>query len=378
MTQSPLIGSVEVVEHVDLPLSVVDAWRALAESRENLFVSPEWCAAWAAARPDERPLILVWREKDVLRGVLPLVQTKRGPLRILRFPGARRGDWFSPACRVEDEPRMGVACTKALLHLRSCWHVVALDRLDRDTAWPAALIPDGARSRLATRTARFAVLPYVRFGAGGWSEYLAGRSRNLRSQLGRRRRRLERKHALAFRLTRRLDELEEDMAWLRRLHDRRWEAKRGSSLTPDAWDAHGRFAHTALERGWLRLWNVEADGRRAASWYGWRVGDRYCYSVSGFDPGYADRTLGLVVLAHTMEQAAAEGAKVYDLMWGDEPYKRRFETGRRHAASYTVVRRRHPASGLAASAVWTTSQAGRVKTRLVRPARELFRALVWR
>ena len=34
-----------------------------------------------------------------------------------------------------------------------------------------------------------------------------------------------------------------------------------------------------------------------------------------------------------LEQAAAEGAPIYDLMWGDEGYKTRFETGRREAGA---------------------------------------------
>ena len=57
---------------------------------------------------------------------------------------------------------------------------------------------------------------------------------------------------------------------------------------------------------------------------------------------YEPLALGTVLLAHTIEQAAAEGAAVYDLMWGDEGYKRRFETGRRDAASWVLGRRRHP------------------------------------
>lgn len=50
----------------------------------------------------------------------------------------------------------------------------------------------------------------------------------------------------------------------------------------------------------------------------------------------------MVLLAHPIEQAASEGVAVYDLMWGDESYKGRFETGRRQVATWLLSRRGHP------------------------------------
>jgi CelD/BcsL family acetyltransferase involved in cellulose biosynthesis len=104
-----------------------------------------------------------------------------------------------------------------------------------------------------------------------------------------------------------------------------------------------------LELGWLRLWIAEADGAPRAAWYGWRIGGRYCYSLSGLGKDYERLSLGTVLLAHTIEQAAAEGALIYDLMWGEEDYKQRFETGRRDTATWVLGRRGHPVQ-LAAAA----------------------------
>jgi CelD/BcsL family acetyltransferase involved in cellulose biosynthesis len=42
------------------------------------------------------------------------------------------------------------------------------------------------------------------------------------------------------------------------------------------------------------------------------------------------------MLAHTIERAAAEGAAIYDLLWGDEAYKERFQTGVREAGTWFV------------------------------------------
>src|SRR5690242_12626942 len=81
---------------------LVDAWRALAELRANPFLTPEWYRAWLDAYAEEEPFAIAWRVDDEVRGVLPLVAVRSGAARVLRFAGARRGDWFTPACAAAD------------------------------------------------------------------------------------------------------------------------------------------------------------------------------------------------------------------------------------------------------------------------------------
>lgn len=334
-----------------LDAATVEAWRDLAVALENPFLTPEWCSAWLRTHPEESPFLLLWRPRGELRGVLPLVAVRRRGVLLLRFAGARRGDWLGPACRPEDEVAMAAACAELLSAERRRWHLLRLDRLDRASAWPQALWTAGTGGSIAAaRPRRTDVLPFVELGEGGWEGYLAGRSRNFRSQLGRRRRKLEREHGLRFRMTEDPGRLEADFETFFALHEERWRGRGGSSSgTSDAKALQAGFAAAALERGWLRLWIAEADDEPAAAWYGWRIGDRYCYALSGLSERFEPLGLGTVLLAHTIESAAAEGATVYDLMWGDEGYKRRFETGRREAATWVLGRRRHPA-GLAAAA----------------------------
>jgi CelD/BcsL family acetyltransferase involved in cellulose biosynthesis len=148
------------------------------------------------------------------------------------------------------------------------------------------------------------------------------------------------------------ERLDADLDVFFRLHDARWSRRGGSSSADPATRAHIRgFARSALERGWLRLWVAEADGRPTAAWYGWRVGARYCYALAGLDEAFESLGLGTVMLGHTIEAAAAEGASIYDFMWGDEEYKRRFETGRRCASTWLFGKPRDPVRWIAASGV---------------------------
>lgn len=326
--------------------ALLDDWRRFAELRGNPFSTPEWFASWLAVHPAEEPFAIAWRRDGELRGVLPLVRSGRRPLRTLRPAGARRADWFTPACAAEEESEMAAACADLLREERRSWELLRLDRVDDSSVWPQALwAAEG--SRLAPATPRRAdVLPCIRFEEGGYEAYLATRSRNFRSQMGRRRRKLEREHGLEFRQTTGPDSLEGDMDAFFRLHEERWRDRGGSSSGEEAVQRfHRRFAAAALKRGWLRLWTAWVDGQPGAAWYGWRIGDRYCYALSGLAKRYEPLALGSVLLAQTIESAAAEGASVYDMMWGDEGYKRRFETDRRTASTW-VVGRRGTAPGL--------------------------------
>jgi CelD/BcsL family acetyltransferase involved in cellulose biosynthesis len=346
-----------------LEAATVAAWRELAVLRENPFLTPEWCAAWLDSHPEERPFLVLWRRGGELRGVLPLVLGGGQP-RLLRFAGARRGDWFTPACRIEDEAAMAAECAELLGRERGRWRLLRLDRVDAASAWPAALWGDGAAKIAPARPRRSDVLPFIAFEDGGYEAYLAGRSRNFRSQLGRRRRKLEAEHGLGFRLTEEPARLEEDFATFLRLHEERWRERGGSSSgTEEAKRFQLAFAEAALRQGWLRLWIAEADGEPAAAWYGWRIGGRYCYALSGLSERFEPLGLGTVLLAHTIERAAAEGASVYDLMWGDESYKGRFETGRRQAATWVLGRRRHPLQLAAAARTALEGKARQVRGR---------------
>jgi CelD/BcsL family acetyltransferase involved in cellulose biosynthesis len=323
------VGHIEIVDRLEESEGFRDAWQSLAVERENPFLSPQWYDAWHD-RDRERPRLLVWRRQPggAVAGVLPLVLERRGGLRALRFAGARRGDWFGLACAVGDEPAMARACEDALTGRDADWDTITLPRMI------CASGEDGG-GRLLRSTGTVDVLPYLDL-SDGYDGWLATRSRNFRSQLGRRRRRADRDHALAFRVTGPDDDLTARMEELFGLHDARRTAAGGEGLLPrSAKDAHIRFARLARAEGWLRLYAMDLDGETVAAWYGWTVGRRCCYAMSGFDPASERAAVGTLMLAHTIESAAAEGALVYDMLWGDEDYKSRFETGRRSA--HTLV-----------------------------------------
>ncbi len=103
---------------------------------------------------------------------------------------------------------------------------------------------------------------------------------------------------------------------------------------------------------------MEVDGDSVAAWYGWRLGERYSYYLAGFEPRWADASVGLLLLAHTVHEAIDEGASEYDLLLGEEAYKQRFATAARPVETVILARSFHPMRLLAGAeaALWRAHQ----------------------
>lgn len=327
---------------------IEDDWRRLAEQRGNAFVTPEWFHAWLAHQggPPACFAVVARDEEGAFAGILPLVRSGR-LLRKLRFAGSRYADLIELVAAPDQERRAAAAVARALLSEQSSWHVLGLRHVDPAADWLEAF--RGAADGVTFAVDRDDVLPAIELG-GSWQAYLGTRSANLRSQLGRRRRTLERDHNARFRLVSDEAEVDSAMATLFRLHTARRATRGGSSLaSADVQAAHTTFARSAAARGWLRLWLLEVDGAAVAAWYGWRLGSTTSYYSAGFDPAWAGSGVGLVLLARTIEHSAEEGCASYDLLLGNEPYKHRFATSERIVRRLVATSSHHPARAAVAA-----------------------------
>lgn len=155
-----------------------------------------------------------------------------------------------------------------------------------------------------------------------WEGFLSRASRNLRQQVRRRERNVERAHQLRYRLADDQDRLDYDMDLLFSLHAARWGAVNRGFQTVHAF--HREFATLAFNRGWLRLWFLELDGAPAAAWYGFRFGTVESYYQAGRDLRYEHLSIGSVLLAHSIREALNDGMHEYRFLRGREDYKYRF------------------------------------------------------
>jgi CelD/BcsL family acetyltransferase involved in cellulose biosynthesis len=320
---------------LDPDAGIVGAWRALAVSTRNAFVSPEWFAAWTRhhGAGAEVRVVVVRGDADEIVGVLPV--SLRG--RALRVAGSELADHAELLARPSDQVAVARAAGAALAAAYPNAHLRLL-RVDQGAPWVEAL-GSGWAARLTRARFREDVLPHLPL-PGSWDEFLAGRSRNFRNQVGRKERNLVKHHGAVFRRTEDPADLDADMKRFFALHEGRWSGDDATSslLAPRVQLMHTDFATAALDRGWLRLWFLEAGGQEVATIYGWTVGGRACYFNAGWDPRWSGESVGLVLLAHAVRSAIEEGASDYDFLLGDEQYKYRFATEERAVESLQLAR----------------------------------------
>ena len=324
--------------------SVEEDWRRLAVARGNAFVTPEWFRCWWRHYGGEAtPFVTVDRgEGNGVRGLMPLLLPASGRPRVCRLAGANLGDHFHPVALPEDEVGVATAAGEALADAEAPWSVIGLDHVELERPWLTALT-DATGVRTSSFVRAPAPLPRIDLTQhADWDAYLGSRSSNLRQQVRRFERRLAKDHEVNLRRTETPEQLSADLDVLFDLHDRRFEGQTSlSSETARAF--HAEFAAAALERGWLRLWLLEVDGEPIAAWYGWRLGGRYAYYNSGFDPERSDLRPGLILIAGIIRAALEEGADEFDFLLGDESYKFRFAEDSRTVHNVTVARSWHPA-----------------------------------
>ncbi len=315
---------------------LVREWRELALRLDgsSWFQSPDWVLAWwatVAGRPPTR--IATWRgptgrlealvalseDRTRLHGRLPL------DLRVLVNAGSGPGaadhcGWLVPADRAgEVAAWVEEALRGAGLLLRGA-----------DPAFGPPPLPRAARL--------IAVTPCPRLTLPGPGESV-GRSRELRRQLPRFTRRLERE-GLRFewvapgRVDARL------LRALFALHARARSAReRGTSFGPGQLALHDRLAAGSGSHGGGPAAVVaRRDGEVAGVLYGFWWKDAFAAYQWGWDPAWARFSMGSVLTYQAIRLAAEAGARTLDLLRGTEPYKYRFGAVDHHDGTWLVPR----------------------------------------
>jgi CelD/BcsL family acetyltransferase involved in cellulose biosynthesis len=157
---------------------------------------------------------------------------------------------------------------------------------------------------------------------------LATRSRNLRSQVGRRRRGLESEGELTFRQLRGGEGLDRDLDDFFALEAAGWKGKGGTGTAiatdPALVDLYRGFAGSMAASGRLRLYMLELDGKLIAADYGCVLASCGYLVKTAFDEDLGRLAPGLVLRAEALRASIEEGLDRYDFLGGPDSYKMRW------------------------------------------------------
>ena len=329
---------------------VAGSWNELlrCSGADTIFLSWEWIQAWAGVVGSlVEPLVIVCRDADGgLAGIAPFYEAQWRLLRTLPYRGLRimgdyptsseYGDWI---VRRDSEGPVIQAITDALNRLPG-WDYIWMPRTAGWTGCPERLSM-AARSGSFLQNARDDSFSFVPL-PGSIAAYTAGLSKQRRKSLGREQARiLDRRQATVVRcrtgreLTRFLDALFD-------LHHRRWKARgeEGSfRRKPMLARFYRAFASLALERNWLRITAVEAQGVIKAIEFGYVYGNVYHSMQGGFDPEY-ESGVGNVLRLKVIESCIEEGLSGFDLLGGLTEDKRTFGAIERRGQDVILARNR--------------------------------------
>jgi CelD/BcsL family acetyltransferase involved in cellulose biosynthesis len=290
-------------------------WASVAEASRNIFATWEWSAVWWRHFGHGRSLLTSFcRDEDGrMVAVLPLYVWSTRPLRVLRFLGHPIGCQLGPICGPDRRGDAARALLAALDDVR--WDVFLGEGVSADEGWAGLL-----RASIWATTPN----PVLRLDFSDWDDYLSSCSANFRQQLRRKERKLARDHAIRYRHAADPARLQQDLDTLFALHGERWIEERSAFGGGVAESFHREFASVALERGWLRLWFLEVDGVAVAAWYGFRFQGIETYYQLGRARAWEKSSVGLLIVAHSVREALADGIEEYRFGPGGGSYKYRF------------------------------------------------------
>lgn len=297
-----------------------DEWNALAPEEPTPFLTHEWLTAWCEAFGGGEPVCPVVRDGDGrLRGAACLLRTRFGGFSAPA--NDHTGDWDVVAA--DDEARAAV--WQAIGELGGARLTLSALRVGSRSAGLA-------RAALGDRYRLLAIpgprSPYLEL-PDDYDGLLAGVSRNLRSQVGRRRRQLDKDGGVALRTVTGGPELDRALDDLFRLEASGWKARAGTAILRDegAERLYRGFAHAAADRGWLRVYLLEIGGEPWAGDLGIALGGVGFLLKTGFDEAHARLSPGILLRAEVLRASIDEGLRGYDFLGPDDDYKLRWATG---------------------------------------------------
>lgn len=341
---------VEEITHTGSLQSLANQWNKLLSQSESdsIFLTWEWVSNWWQVYGNGKELrVLVVRDPhgDIV-GIAPLYARAKKlftglSVHEVRFLGT--GEDVSPdyldfiirrGCENE-----AITTIIRCLAVQDGWDILHFTDM-LSTSITARMIRKAAVDNgLKVEKSERAICPYIRLRPD-WEEYFGSLSTNMRFNIRRRMRNLEKDFKTRYFVWQDVEGLENVMGRLASLHHKRWEEKGTQhSFSSEQYNAfHQAVAREFAQKGWLQLSCLELNDQIVAILYDYRYGEKIYYYQGGFDPSLYKYSLGLVLRAYVIQQAIKTGIKEIDLLKGAYEHKYKWTEYDRQTINLTIGR----------------------------------------
>lgn len=282
-----------------------------------------WVEAWLRRFPVERARVVAWRQDGVVRALLPVVERRerepRSPLthRVL----THAGDGFTDALPLLVAPGDDEALEQVAVWLDEC-------RTGFDEVRVSPLIEGEASFPLLEKLAardwdceRVEGNPLLALDAG-WEEMVLRVGRNLRKDVGKKKRRLD-EAGWSPELTLERACGPELLEELRALAARRFEHEghKSSLLEAERFAFIGEAGALATQRGEFACFACRHEERLLGYRLGFLHGGAFFDWITSYDPEFFPYSIGKLILWDIVEALLELGVERLDFMAGEEDYK---------------------------------------------------------
>jgi CelD/BcsL family acetyltransferase involved in cellulose biosynthesis len=324
--------TLEIIERPEDWLPLEPVWDSLVErmATRSVFMRWDWMRIWQEEHRAEAELaVAVARDgSGQVRGIAPLVIGReagamRGSLRHLAFLasiGDAQGERFDFIVPAGEESLVAPVLCGVFERLRSRWDTIYLKKVPEESP-NLPFILDAMRragrsaSVLNEHHCRIARLPAT------YLDYEMRHSVSWRSKIRRKWRAMERELGGHPLLGGRDLSCDETIRHLARLHATRWAAGESIFITERSLAVHRRLARRWLPEGRLVAPFIALGDRPVAMVHGFLEREEFCQFQIGWDAAYARSALGRVAMVWSFRHVIELGAKIYDLLPGEEDYK---------------------------------------------------------
>jgi CelD/BcsL family acetyltransferase involved in cellulose biosynthesis len=305
-----------LLSHHDDLRPYVDAWRALASaSGTSYFATPDWVLSWWETLGREvTGEVAVWRsESGTVDAVVPLGRLstalqRRLPVRVPIWTNLGSGPGAADHCGFAVSADRAPDVSRWLTE-RSHERTLLLSNLDPDSGRP--YVPEGARPVETSRCPRLD-LSATELGSAKFRKQLRYQEKRLAAE------------GVTFRYVPAGEVDEAILATTFDLHEVRRESMgETTSFDRSKLDFHRRLVSRGTTgRGPAAVLASRGD-QVVGLLYGLRWGEVFAYFQGGWRPEWSAYSLGTVLVARAAAYAKEDGALVFDLLRGAEPYKYR-------------------------------------------------------
>ena len=332
---TPRLADVRIVPSFEATGLDERGWNALASLGTNsVFQTYQWHRSWWHTYGNRfEPLFVTVSNGHDVKGVAPLYVEEAAAGRIIRFIGHGRADYCD--LLAGNDVSTVAAIVKGLRDYPD-WDVVDLGGLPSHS-------PTVAMLTSLCESAGFRVMVHDQFLCPTLLVRGHEPAAHLmldKPSLRRRQNYLERTGRLGFRDLTSASAIEPHMDAFFQQHTARWSETGTPSLFNDA--IHRAFYRDLMSRldgtRWLLFSLVEFDDKPIAFHYGFDYNETLTWYKPSFDPAFAARSPGLVLVRHLIRRAVEGDRRELDFTIGDEPFKQRFTNAVRKTVNVQIFR----------------------------------------